>query len=185
MKNQELVDSLVLINSMPPGTMKYDIIGLGSPAGTPKLQGAFLIREDQSRLDMISEDHIQVEFRSSALLLEDVILIPLLIQINHNPSLTYAGWFNYYESEDMRDYFDALIRQELLYILFFTGDTKPARKFAVNNNLQLGFKMHLQQLKNRIPWSIEDFGYAKFKMLKKYPTSLSLWHGIKRNAESK
>jgi hypothetical protein len=54
---------------------------------------------------------------------------------------------------------------------------------TVNNNMQLGFKLHLQLLKNRVPWSIADFEHAKSELLKMYPTTISLWDGLKRSAE--
>jgi hypothetical protein len=177
--NQELINSVTFINYMPPGTMLHGAVGFG----TPNFKTAFLIKENQSRLAMLPEDKMHIEIRSSLIIFDNVALIPLLIQINNNPSLTYQEWLNYHESGVTKQCFDYLTTQELLYILFFTGAIKPAKGLTVSNNLQIGFRMHIQQLKNMVPWSIEDFERLKLKMLIKYPATISLWNGLKRNAE--
>jgi hypothetical protein len=86
--------------------------------GTPNFKTAFLIKETQSRIEMIPEDNMHIEIRSSLIIFDNVALIPLLVQINNNPSLTYQEWLNYHESDLTKQCFDYLTTQEQLYLLY-------------------------------------------------------------------
>ena len=70
-------------------------------------------------------------------------------------------------------------------IFFFDGNSEPAKAFSVSNNLQLGFKMYIQDLRNTFPWSREEFERVRRKKARQYPSTLSLWRGLKEEGEGK
>jgi len=172
--NNCLITSIEYITATLPGTMICDAVEV-RPFN---IEIAFLIKETQLHFNELIKGNSDIDMRSGLMRFDNVVLTPLLIQVNNNPSMTYQIWFNYHESEYVKQYFDYLATQEILYLLFFTNDY--AQVITVNNSLQLGFKLHLHQLKNKIPWSIADFEHAKSKLLNRYPTTISLWNGLKK-----
>jgi hypothetical protein len=173
MNNQGLIDSFTYI---PAGTMICEALQIKPQ----KFETAFMIKDLQSHFDMIPKGQMDIEFRSASMALDEVLLVPLVLQIDKNPILTYAVWLNYYESKDAFYY---LSIQELIRILFINDKTGPLMAFSISNTLQIGFKSYLQQLKNRFPWSIAVYEYAKSKVLQLYPTAISLWQGLKESGE--
>ena len=177
MNDQKLANSFTFIGNAPPGAMTFDAVEIG-----PEFKTAFLIRESPSRLNLHREE-IQFEIVHGLIVEDKVALIPLLVQINKNPSLTYRDWLNYHESGKAKQCLNLLTTQELLYLLFFTGDILPSKGFTIPNNLQSGFKSYIRQIKDMIPWSAADFEYKKSKLLRKRPSALSSWYELKMNIE--
>lgn len=175
--NSCLVGSLTFIKTLSPGTMIFDAVEV-VPS---KIELVFLIKETQLHFDELIKGNPEIDMRSSLLAFNSVALTSLLIRVNNNPNMTYQMFFNYHEAESVKQYFDYLATEDKLNLLFLTNNF--AQFVSVNNSLQLGFKLHLRQLKNRVPWSIGDFERAKSELLKIYPTANSLWDGLKRNAE--
>jgi hypothetical protein len=173
MNNPGLIDSFTYI---PTGTMICEVVQIKPQ----KFEAALMIKDIQFHLNLIPEGQIDIEFRSGSIVLDEVVLVPLMIQICKNPILTYVIWLNYFESKDVFTY---LANQDLIRILFVNDKTGPLMAFSIGNSLQLGLKIYLQQLKNRIPWSKEDYDCAKTKIIRLYPTSFSLWHGLKEIGE--
>jgi len=173
-ENCVLIDTGEFIKTTPPGTLGFDAVELGA-SGSKTI---FLLNEDRSRLGMIPENAVHVQFRSSLILRDGVALMPLMLQFDSNPDLLYLGWFNYYQSIIARECFAHLANQDKLYLMVFCGDLDPARMISMNNNLQVWFKAHLPQLSNLPPWSPQNFERAKFKIEDKHPTTTSLWKAL-------
>lgn len=168
------IDAFTLINFSPPGTMIYAEVGFSKPV----YETSFLIKEIQPQIAMISET-AHIEFNSCSILIENVTLILMLLQFDYDPGLTYAGFFDYNLSETSKRCLKNLATQEFLRILFFNGEPKPAKRFSLKNKLQAGFRLYLQNLNNKAPWSMEDFEYAKLTILGQFPDINSLWHSLK------
>jgi hypothetical protein len=177
MNDQKLANSFTCISNSPPGTMIYDAVKIG----TSDFKTAFLIRESPSHLDLRREK-IQIEILNGLIIEDDVALIPLLIQLNKNPSLTYRCWLNYHESDITKQCLNLLTTQELLYLFLFTGGTLSSRGFTIPNNLQSGFRSYAQQIMDMVPWSTVDFDCLKSKVLRKRP-ALSMWYEFKIKIE--
>jgi hypothetical protein len=143
--------------------------------GSQKFVSAFAIKENR----LIPKETIHLEFRSSLMALVEVLLIPLALQIDNNPELTYCAWLNYHESEEVKKWFRLFAAQEEIRLLLVNENDQVVKIIRANNNLRIGFIDHLQRLKNRIPWSKVDFEYAKSKVLQLYPDPVSLWYGLK------
>jgi hypothetical protein len=143
----------------------------------------FLIQASRSHLNLIPKEQMNLEFRSSSIVLDEVLFISLMVQIDNQPLLTYGGWLNYHQSGDLKQCFTCLAVQESIQMLFFDENGRLDNIIKVNNHLRIGFQDYLRQLKNRLPWSVNDFESAKSKLLRLYPTTLSLWHGLKTMAE--
>ena len=170
-ENHLLTDTDEFINSAPAGILDFDAVEFG----TSGCKTIFLIKEDPSRLGMIPENTIHVEIRGSLIMRDGVALMPLMLQLDHNPDLLYRGWFNYYQSPKVKECFKHLANQDKLYLLVFGGEPEPARMVSLNNNLQLWFKAHFFQISNTPPWNRQDYERAKFKIVNKYQTGKSLW----------
>jgi hypothetical protein len=143
----------------------------------------FLIRVNQSHLNLIPKEQMNLEFRSSSIVLNEVLFISLMVQIDNQPLLTYGGWLNYHLSLDLKQCFTYLAAQESIRMLFFDENGQLDNIIKVNNHLRIGFQDYLRQLRNRLPWSVDDFESAKSKLLRLYPTTLSLWYGLKAMSE--
>jgi len=178
--HQNSIDFYAFLNLMPPGTMVCDLFEFAKS----KPEAAFLIKENPARLGNLGQK-VHIEMRSAVLKADHVFLIPWMLQVGGNPRLTYEGWFNYHQSGKVKECFDCLAVQERILIFFFTGTIKPTMIISVNNNLQIGFRMYIQQLRNTIPWSIEDFEHARWRQTRKYPSTIALWHGLKEDGERK
>jgi len=169
------INSFILINLTPPGTMIYAEIGFGKP----EFETTRVIKETPTQIDLISEKTAYIEINSCSLLVENVTLILLLLQINHNSNLTYGGWFDYHRSDTAKRCLNNLVNQDLLRVLFFNGNPKPVRGFSLKNKLQAGFGLYLQTLNNKAPWSMEDFEFAKNIILGQFPILNALWEALK------
>ena len=165
-----IIDSVNHLSSIESGTMIF---------GKIKSDIALFIKDAQWRIDMIPESSISIEIRSCNIILDDVALVPFMIQISGNPLLTYLEWLNFYD-EDTRQCFYDLATQELINIIFFSENIYSSRGFSTPNNVQVGYKTFIHQLKCRVPWTFKDFEYTKSKLLRKYPTTISLWNGLKK-----
>jgi hypothetical protein len=172
MLNLNLLDPFTLIAS---GTMTIDLLQVGKV----DYKTTFFIKESHSRLNMIPKDKINLEFRSSLMVMDEALLVLLMLRIENNPNFTYQIWLNYHHSEEVKKCFQYLATQEQIRILFIDENNQLINIIGVSNNLRIGFMDYLQRLKKRIPWNKADFEYAKAKILQRYPDPLSLWHGIK------
>ena len=178
---QELFDLYTFINCTPPGIMiceSFEFVESNPEA-------ALLIKESRAKLRMIPKNNIHIEFRSGLVRVDNVFLMPLLLQIDNNPSLTYETWFNYHQSHEVKQVFELMATQDYIHIFIYNENIKPALRISVNNNLKLGFKMHIQQLRNTIPWTIKDFEHAGSMVSRRYLSTLSLWRGLKEKGEGK
>jgi len=173
-ESHNLINTGEFITTAPPGTLSYDVAEFGTSG--PKT--IFLLKEEQSRLWLIPENTMHIEFRSSFIQYEGVALMPLMLKLDNNPNLLFRGWFNYYESVSAKKYFTYLASQDKIYLLVFSGELEPERLISMSNNLQLWFKTHLSHLSMTLPWSLQDYEYAKSKIDGKYPTNSSLWKAL-------
>jgi hypothetical protein len=142
--------------------------------GSQKFLSVFEIKENS----LIPKETMHLEFRSSLFSLDEVLLIPLALQIDNNPELTYCVWLNYH-AEEVKKWFQYFAVQEEIRLLLVNEKNQVVKIIRNSNNLRIGFHDYLQRLNNRIPWSIADFEYAKSKIFQVYPDPLSLWFGLK------
>jgi hypothetical protein len=172
---QGLIDFYTFTSLAPPGAMICDLFEFIQS----KPEAAFLIKEKEARINMFPKGDMHVEIRSKSMRVDNVILIPWMMQFDNNPSLTYEGWFNYHQSGHVQKCFGHLAVQEWIHIFFFSGGVEPAITISVSNPLQIGFRMYLRQLRNMVPWSSADFERAHCMLSHKFLSTLSLWRALK------
>ena len=167
-----MIDSINRIYSAPVDTMAYAEIN------TLK---AFLIKVDKNIIEMLPENNLDLEFRSGLIILDDVAFVLLMLQVKKLPLLTYQLWFNYFNEIDRKNMIE-ISKQTDLNIILFDEKEELSRQLTIPNYLQFFFKMRLNDLKHKIPWTSEDFEYNLNRLLFKYSSPISLWHGMQEMA---
>jgi hypothetical protein len=171
---QELIDVYSFVNFTLPGTMICEAF----PFIELKPEAALLIKESPVKLKMIP-DNIHIEFRTGLKRVDNVYLMPLLVQVDNNPRLTYETWFNYHQSDEVKRVFEYITKQEFIYIFFYAQSIEPAITISVDNQLKLGFRMQIQILRDTVPWTNQDFERARDLFSRLHDSTLSLWHDLK------
>lgn len=179
--HRELIDIDSFICYTLPGTMICE--SLNFVVSEP--EAALLIKESPAKLGMIPQTNMHIEFRSGLVWVDNVCLTPLLVQVDNNPNLTYATWLDYHRSDEVKRTFEAITNQDYLYVFFYDRSIEPAITISIDNNLKLGFKMHIQYLRNTIPWTAKNFEHARGLMSQRHLSTLSLWQDLKKTAESR
>jgi hypothetical protein len=178
---QKLIDVYSFVNNTLPGVMICESFQFVEA----KPEAALLIKESPAKLGMIPQNNMHIEFRTGLVRFENVCLIPLLIQVDNNPSLTYETWLNYHQSDEAKRVFEYISIQDYIHIFFYNQSIEPAITVSTDNHLKLGFKMHIQYLRNAIPWTIKDFEYARGLISRRRSTPLSLWRDLKEPMRSR
>jgi hypothetical protein len=181
LNHQELIDVCSFVNFTLPGTMICESFNF--VVSMP--EAALLIKESPAKLRMIPPNNMHIEFRTALKRVDNVYLMPLLVRVDNNPSLTYVTWFNYHRSDEVKQVFEYITKQDSIHIFFYTQSIEPALTISIDNQLKLGFRMHIQILQNTIPWTIKDFERAKGLVSRRYLSTLSLWRGLKEKGEGK
>ena len=123
--HQELMDIYSFINFAQPGTMICDTFNfINSTQET-----ALLIKENPAKLRIIPRRPVHIEFRTGLVRFPDMYLVPLLIQVDYNPGLTYETWLNYHQSGDVKRIFQLLTVQDYIHIFFYHQSIEPACGF--------------------------------------------------------
>lgn len=171
---QELIDVYSFINFTLPGTMICESFQFVES----KPEAALLIKESPVKLKTIP-DNMHIEFRTGLKRVNNVYLMPLLVQFDNNPDLTYETWFNYHQSDEVKQVFEYITKQEFIYIFFYALSIEPAITISIENQLKLGFRMQNQILRDTVPWTNQDFERARGLFSRRHGSTLSLWHDLK------
>lgn len=182
LNRQELIDFYSFINFILPGTMICESFQFIPE--TP--EAALLIKESPAKLGMIPSNNVHIEFRTGLKRVDNVYLMPFLVRFDNNPCLTYETWFNYHQSEEVKQVFEQMTQQDFIHIFFYAQSIEPKKIISVDNQLKLGFRMHIQFLRNTIPWTVRDFERAReLECQQRVSTTLSLWQDLKETAEDR
>ena len=173
--HQDLIDVSSFVNFTQPGAMICESFTFFN--STP--EAALLVKESPAKITKIPPRNMHIEFRTGLKRVDNVYLMPLLVQLDNNPVLTYETWFNYHQSDEVKQLFEYITKQESIYIFFYTRSIEPDITISVDNQLKLGFRMQIQILRETMPWTNQDFERARGLFSRQFDSTLSLWHDLK------
>ena len=156
--------------ALPPGQAVcagWDIPGDGRVTG-------LMIRDVRNRMERM-DMHPKLKFRCLLFRRDKVLPVVLLIRINGETDMIYEIWFDYF-CPGGKELFEAIIKQENVFLYFYTAAKLKRRIPVINqNNLKRSMTRFRDRCRNVQSWSSEEYQHARHLISSVFPTPLDLW----------
>lgn len=155
----------------PPGMMVYSLIERNG-----QTEFSFCIKEETRYIHKHKKP--KVEVRMGIFEIGNVLIMPMMVQVNHDKDMLYETMFNYYQTSGGAMYLEPLTSQKEIMLLFYDEKNKEARRIVIRNTFQKSIRHFLKLLSETPSWSMSKFDEAKEKLYEDFPKPQDLWREL-------